>query len=287
MASINRVNFSYPILCDFNDDYVNSSFIGGSTGSLLYEKRKAIIETYTELKNEELRSLLLSNQAKIIVKVYCPSTKFRQIYNIQLGIDRIVIDYKNMNKKVILETYIVANENLINYSNSSFNEDYKGEMFSIDKGSILAIGKEEFIDLEKDDNDLADVGAVIKIKCNNEDEGPMSTEFDGDYLKIYLNKYEFEVYNKYSEYELPIVNSMIIIPGIMDALDKITLDEDETVYDRRWFRALKKKALDLYKIDLTIDYLKNNGSFEIVQKILGYQFTDAMRKIDQDNRGDN
>ena len=152
---------------------------------------------------------------------------------------------------------------------------------------IWFIGKNEYIDLEKDDSDLKDVGSVIKIKNSKNETGPMFTEFDGDYLKIYLNKYEFDVYNKYSEFELPIVNSMIIVPGIMDALDKVAQDEDETVYERRWFKALKKKAQDTLNIDLDLDYIKNNGSFELVQSLLELPVTSAMQSIDSQNRGDN
>ena len=284
MASISNVNFSYPVLCEYNDDYVDSTFIGGSNGTLIKQNKKAIIETYVELNNNELINLINSNKADIIVKLYCPSTKFRNIYHIHMGMDRVVVDYKNINKKVLLETYIVATERIDHFVNSKFNADYEGASFIIEKGSILAIGKNEYIELEKDPGDLSDVSCVIKIKNSNLDEGPMYTEFDGDYLKIFLNKNEFDIYRKYSEHELPIVNSMIIVPGIMDALDKVSQDEDESVYDRRWFKALKKKAETAKKIDLTIEYLKNNGSFELVQTLLDCPIVDAMKSLD---RGEN
>ncbi len=284
MASISNVNFSYPVLCDFNDDYVDSYFDGGSAGTLVKQNKKAIIGTLVSTNNNELIDLINQGKANVIVKLYCPSTKFRNIYNIGLGSNRIVVDYKNINIKVLLETYIVAAENILNYNNHNFNNDYLGSTFNIEKGSILAIGKSEYIELEKDPNDLSDVKSVIKIISSDSDSSAMYTEFDSDYLKIYLNKKEFDLYRSYSEFELPLVNSMIIIPGIMDALDQAAQSDDEEIYNKRWFKALSKKAESLKNINLDFAYIKNNGSFTLVQELLDCPIVEAMSSLD---RGDN
>ena len=50
MARNNNTFFTYPILCNYNDDYNNVKFIAGTTGKLNKTNKKATIETYVEIE---------------------------------------------------------------------------------------------------------------------------------------------------------------------------------------------------------------------------------------------
>ena len=285
MALISNINFAYPILCNYNDDYI-IDFKCGTVNGLRKTKLSSFIDIVVDLKDQNLINLISSKKAKIILKVYCSSTKFRTIVELNQGMNEITIRNRDINKKVLLQTYIIATDNLDNYCSDNFNEDYKNIKFSIEKGSILAVGETEEVNIEKDIDELSTVNSIIKIKDSHQDDIPMFVEYDTDYIKIYLSNKSYKTYACYSKFEyLPIINSMIIIPGIMDVLDKVAMDYDSEVEDKKWFRVISKKISQATGREFNIDYIKTHGSFEIIQKIFDCPIIDSMKLIDKNYGG--
>lgn len=227
MAITNNMHFTYPILTNFNDDYTNTEFVAGTTGIMEKSKKYSKIKTFVNIADTKIKKLIDENKAKIIVKVYCKSTKYRDIFEINLGDDEIVLKNIDVNNRVELSTFVVLNQNLNNYVNDNFNKDYKGRVFNLEKGAILAIGKQESIFIEKDINDLTKLNSIIIICKNDKDDEPLSVDYSDEKIRIKLSKNGFDIYSNYSKFCIPIVNSMIIIPGIMQVLDDITKGEQD------------------------------------------------------------
>lgn len=289
MAKNDNMLFTYPILCNFNDDYTDTTFIAGSTGKITRTNKKSTIETYVEINDKKINYLLNNNLLKIIIKVFCPCTKYRKIFNIKSGLDKIELNNKDINKRVELTTYLIANETLPDYSSNKFNDDYKGKSFYIEKGSIMAIGKEEDFFFEKDIDDLTTISSIIKIRdCKKENE-PMTVEWNDENIKINLSTLDYKIYCRYSEYCIPIVNSMIIIPSIMFVLDQIASDDNDIndIMDKKWYRVLSKKIGAATGKDFNLNYVKVNGSFEIIQKLFDMPIHDAMKEIEIKYGGEN
>lgn len=277
MAKNNNMLFTYPILCNFNDDYKDVTFIAGSTGKMTKTSKKSTIETYVEIGDEKINELLDKKALKIIIKVFCSCTKYRKIFDIQRGMDKIELNNKDINKRVEFTTYIIANETLANYSSSKFNDDYKGKSFYIEKGSVMAIGKEESLFFEKDIDDLTTIKSIIKIRDSKEENVPMKVDWS-DNITISLPTSDYKIYCRYSEYCVPIVNSMIVIPSIMYVLDQI--EDEEEVMDKKWYRVLSKKISTATGKEFNLNYVKSNGSFEIIQKLFDIPIDDAMKEIE-------
>lgn len=282
MARNSNTYFTYPILCNYNDDYNNVKFIAGTTGKLNKTNKKSFIETYVEIEEEEINNLLNSRELKIITKVFCPSTKFREIFEIQRGFDKIEINNRDINNRVEFTTYIIANRDIHNFSSYNFNDDYKGMKFDIEKGAIIAIGKEESIFFEKDIDDLTKVEAVVKIKDMKKENEPMTVTWDNKYIRINLSTTDYKTYCLYSDYCVPIVNSMIVIPGIMFVLDQLASDEIDIsdVEDSKWYRVLSKKISEATGKEFSLNYVKANGSFELIQKLFDTPIHEAMKEIE-------
>lgn len=282
MAKNNNTFFTYPLLCNYNDDYNNIKFIAGSTGKMTKTNKKSTIETYVEIEDEEINKLLNSRELKIITKVFCPSTKYRNIFEIQRGIDKIEINNRDINKRVEFTTYIIANKDINNFTSYNFNDDYKGMKFEIEKGSIIAVGKEESIFFEKDIDDLTKVNSIIKIRDLKKDNEPMSVVWDDDNIKINLSTTDYNIYCRYSEYCVPIVNSMIIIPSIMYVLDQLASEEIDIndVIDKKWYRVLSKKISIATGREFDLNYIRSHGSFEIIQKLFDTPIHEAMKEIE-------
>ena len=70
MAKNDNMLFTCPILCNFNDDYTDTTFIAGSTGKITRTNKKSTIETYVEINDKKINYLLNNNLLKIIIKVF-------------------------------------------------------------------------------------------------------------------------------------------------------------------------------------------------------------------------
>ena len=283
MASMSNAFFTYPVLSNYNDDFVNVKFVAGTTGELNKTAKKSTIKTYVEIEDKNINDLIDKKQAEIIVKVYCSTTKFRNVYVINRGNDQIEINNRDINKNVEINTFIISKENIKKYYSDNFNSDYKEAEFEIEKGSILAIGKEENIFFEKDIDDLTKIESIIKVRDIKEENTPMSVDFDGENITNNLSTTEYNRYCTYSEYCISIVNSMIILPALMHVLNYL-IDEnvDSSEYkDKKWYRVLSKKITEATGQEFKLEYIRNHGAFEIVQRLFDYPLKDAMTEIER------
>ena len=107
--AINNICFTYPILSNFNNDFINVNFIAGSNGILEKTKKYSKIKTYVEINDNNINELLDNGKAKIIVKIYCKSTKYREMKEIKRGNDEIQLLNIDINNNVELNTFILAN----------------------------------------------------------------------------------------------------------------------------------------------------------------------------------
>ena len=81
---------------------------------------------------------------------------------------------------------------------------------------------------------------------------------------------------------------MIIVPAIMYVLDSL-VDVDISEYeDKKWYRVLSKKCSDAIKQDFSIDYVKQRGSLELVQKLFDEPLNDGLMELKKlyEQRGD-
>lgn len=286
--AINNVCFTYPVLSNFSDDYINVHFIAGSVGMLEKTRKYSYIKTKVEIDDKNINHLIDNNLAKIIVKIYCRSTKYRTIFEIKRGIDEIKILNTNVNNNVELNTFIVANKRINNFSSKNFGPDYKGRIFELEKGNIIAIGKVENIFIEKDINDLTKLNSVIKICDSEEKNVPLKVYFDDEVIKILLASEDYRIYSQYSKYSTNIFNSMIIIPALTFILDKLSDDNiDITDYEnKKWYRVLSKKLSALLGKEFKIDYLKTQDSLTLVQKLFDNVLSDAFKDIEKRHEGE-
>ena len=77
MAKNNNMLFTYPILCNFNDDYKDVTFVAGSTGKMTKTSKKSTIETYVKIGDEKINKLLDKKALKIIIKVFGNTFPFK------------------------------------------------------------------------------------------------------------------------------------------------------------------------------------------------------------------
>ena len=75
---------------------------------------------------------------------------------------------------------------------------------------------------------------------------------------------------------------MIVIPGIMYVLDQLASDEIDIsdIEESKWYRVLSKKISETTGNEFSLNYVKANGSFEIIQKLFDTPIHEAMKEIE-------
>ena len=264
--------FAYPVLANYNDDYVNVKLVLESTKTLEKSKKYSKISYIFQTDDLNIINLISERKAKAVLKVYCPTTKFRKIIDLVFGANEIVLNNIDVNNRVELESYIVLTENVDNYYSSNFNIDYRNDVFSLEKGGIIAVGMQENVFIEKDIYEFTKVSTVIKVSTNPNIEEGMVVDYTDQNIYVYLPKGEYITYYQYAKHCVDVVNSMIILPALTYVFDEISKNNDmfDEYADKKWFRVIKKKVYELFNTEFTASFIESAGSLMIAQKILEF-----------------
>ncbi len=264
--------FAYPVLTNYNDDYVNVNLVLESTKTLEKTKKCSKLNYIFQVDDFNIIKLLRERKAKAILKIYCPTTKFRRIVDLTLGVNNIILNNIDVNNRVELESFIILTDNIQNFCSVNFNEDYHGDSFSLEKGSIIAVGKQESVFIEKDIYEFTKVTSVIKVSKSQTDDKGMTVDYSDQNIYVYLPEDEFIIYSQYAKHCLEVANSMVILPALTFVFDELSRDDDifEEYEDNKWFRVIKRKIQDLFDQELSSTFIKSAGSLLIAQKILDY-----------------
>ena len=98
----------YPILDDFGDDYVDSSF------TVEYEVNTQFSEVYGKLSfnldNEEIQQLIADKKAAYTVHIECPSTCYRTALSSNEPEIEFKLNSTMLSKVIEIRTFIVLTE---------------------------------------------------------------------------------------------------------------------------------------------------------------------------------
>ncbi len=263
--------YPYPVLASFNNDYLDSSF-DIETEETVGEK-EITFKFMPKLNNEELANLIRSNDASFIVHIECTLTCFRTIVEVPFEGCTVTISANKVEEVMQLCPFIVATRDVYNYKNSKFNAEYEGISFELDKGSIMAIGLEKVLRIEKENDDLANVPSIFSV---TEIIDPKVTDividYSGDKIGIRLPSTayrKFVTQNSNNPNAQPVLHAMLIIPALIKCLEEVKHSgEDYYSYEeRRWFRSILKAAKKL-NIDINEENIFDIDTFDLAQKLM-------------------
>lgn len=229
----------YPILSLYNDDYLNSSFEVDINVECKFNE--LLVDAKFKLNNSDLKQLILDGLAVYTLHIECPMTSFRKKYDTDQTELSFKIATDNLKEKVEICSYIVACDDILNYSNKNFHSDYDGVCFNIEKGNILAIGTGKDVTIIKNNDDLENLPSIIKI-CPMKDlkKGTISVDTD-DSNYILVGVYEGIIEKYYelgkSKYKNTVM-TLILLPVIELVLLRMKYsDEDEK--EKKWYRVIE------------------------------------------------
>jgi hypothetical protein len=230
-----------------------------------------------KLVNVDLQQLINTNQVVFTTHIYCRGTMYRNVFKTTKHIpETIKIKSERLNGEVEVDFFICANENINGYKNSSFNSDYSGYSFSVDKGDILAYGGKGKFYANKSPEELKSISALMNISSTGKDNHPMYNDYTGDKITIMLCQTDYENYQIIKgspSLWWNILLSCIVLPALTEALHYLDSSESIEFTERTWYTMLieiKNKSKDGTEIQIAQRILDhpNNRSFNAMKQLI-------------------
>lgn len=271
--------FPYPVIANGNDSYVDTSFITDAAALREGYNIRFIFEAFVD--NLLIKELIDDDKIAYVHHIECAQTCYRTAVKANEEKFEIVIPESRVNGHVEICSFLAAETDIKNYTNTSFSSDYKGFKFDIDKGCIMGIGTQINLRINKERDDLAKTSSIFSIVANM-DPNEKNVRIDmGKKTKIVIllpqdsrNRYK----NISESLELqPVMHQMIILPALMYVLEELKSSKEElyNFEDCRWFRSLRKVAK---KFDVAFDEegFLIMDTYQLAQQLLDTPLTRAL-----------
>lgn len=246
----NLNNFPNPVLINNNMDYDNSTFDILLENSIIDNDLLKLNLSY-KIECSSLNEFIKEKKAKAIIKIQSVGTPYREIFEFNDKTE-ITIDIKknDLAKKISIEGYIIASDNIKDFHPKELNElFFKSQIFDIRKGDILALhpGYTLPLDSSELEGPVASIFQIIK-KDDLKESIDVILETDTEKINICLNKMTYESYIKIRSQKIldKYLAAAIVLPALTEALFYIASDEQNPdkssgYEDKRWYRQIKSK----------------------------------------------
>lgn len=271
--------FTYPIIVDGGDFYIDSSFETDVEKEMVGYDIKFIMSA--KLSNPKLEEMLQQGEVVIIHHIECPQTCYREIIKTQDNIVEKLIKDSEVNGVVQICSFLIANKDIEKYSNDLFSQDYRGFKFDIDSGCVMAVGNQINFHINKVRDDLANTSSIFSIMPNLDPTvNSMKIDLTGDKIAIILPEIAFGIYKSMST-ALDLqqaMYSMIIVPALEYVFSEIKLARNQLfIYEeQRWFRNLKK-ACNKLEISISEETLDNLDILTTSQLLIDNPVIDGLK----------
>lgn len=270
-------NYPYPVLLEetryFKNSYIHAEYFKSSS------KNAHKIRIVCELNNDEITQFIQEGKAVYTVQVESPNAFYRKIFqfsnpNIEITISNDeVIDYINIG------VAIVATEDIENYTNKDFINEYQDITFSIKKNEILAIcDPRNDIEITYEGEVLKEVKNIFKLKKT--EEKFMSYNLENERILVFVPKDYLNTYVQYKKLEskdvINILNTTIFLPILTNVIADMG---EESNLSKIWYKTLKKKIKEIAEQEKrnVEDCLQE--PLETAQKLLKYPMIDVIASL--------
>lgn len=271
----------YPILDDYGDDYINSSF------SVEYEVETRFTQVFGRvvfhLQNRKIESLIGAKQAEYLVHIECPATSYRRKISKAEPEITFEIDAKDLARTIEIRTFIVLTQDINGFTSESFHPDYSGQKFDLLKHQILAIGTAKDYDIDQDDRDLESLPSVLQIvRSSGRRKGSISVNTDNDdHVLIGLAS---EVYDRYAQLGKNTFKAtafgLVLLPAMIVILQRMTANRDDAdMNSRHWFQVIRK-ILERNGYKLEEISAENDSLLSVCQSVFADPVARSFRELD-------
>ena len=285
-----------PVLNEYLRDFVESRFeicdpIIEETSSHL------ILHLSYELVCPGLEKLIEDGYAKVLVRITCNRTFYREVMDLKPGeTAEVKIEKRKVTESLYIQGIIVSTQSFSNYKLEEFNKRYFGNVpFNIRKGDVLA--NEPGLDiklntiLEKNAAGIVQIGvdptiSSMKVTYGSlEETDPKLT----NYIVVWLPDKEYALYSsltnkRHLKFGIErFLHASLFLPAVVEAISLLKREEelDESEVEVHYIGTIWANSI--------LDALKKNGveellsttktDVELANLILGDVVSDALNDL--------
>lgn len=242
---LSRRSYPHPVVGNL-DDVPGAAF--QATVEMSTDKDNIYLNVNIQNSSATIRHLLETSKAAYALHVECTNTLFRRAFEFREASKLIPIRGDQLNDAVEVNVFAVATQDASGYVVDKAHPDYKGAVFDVKKGDILAVGEGRVFPVESSFDVLGRIGSIMQIDgATEEGDLPMRIDFNGEKIRLILSKEDFKAYKLMRQDEsLSIVlTTAIVVPALLETLHYIDSEqrgEDaEALEDLRWYRVLARR----------------------------------------------
>lgn len=268
---INYRQYPHPVLSYFADDVIDSDFQASLKSSKT--QNTYIFEAQCVTSCDGINELIEEKKACFAFHFECSTTRYRKVFRSFDSNFTFQLPADSIEGKVQICSFILAAQNLENYSLPEFHPDYEGHTFSIKKGDVLAIDDERTFFAEKEYDPLKRIPSIFSIQPNR-DENALSFDIDssGHKIIIKLSENNFEHYKTISLNQnlQPLLSSLIIMPALVSILESVKNagDQEIDLEEYRWYRVIKRRLKE-FGVDIDNKSTFSDSTLALAQKLIG------------------
>lgn len=281
MNITNRL-FTYPVLSDEKDDYMESIFSVGYEQTM--QGVNSLKLTFDIAMNcHELEMLIINGQAEYVIHLECSTTAYREVLRSVSKRIEHVIPIRRINGSFDAVAFVVLKKNVTDFSCTDWVDDYSEITFNLFVGSILAYQNLPSLDITKDYEEFTNAGSIFSIyKRITEADRPAEINLDSSKIRIGLGSRDYDVYAVYSaKTELQAVfHSMLILPALVYVFEELRQEGgEETYHNKEWFLALEKSYSKRGIVFMEEILNTEKTSYQLAQEAMELPLSKALNQI--------
>lgn len=281
--NITKRLYTYPVLSNEKDDYVNST-IKVEAKHAMSGVNTLELDFDIEMNCDVLKNMINNGQAAYIIHLECSTTAFRTAIKSQIPHIHKEIPISRLNGNVEMVAFIIATENIKHFKSKDWNEDFGDIDFNLEKGSVLAYENLNELNITKDYEEFSNASSIFMVYKRITDEiKPIDVELEGHKIRIGLGSDEYKIYTRfYKRSEMqPILNSMIILPALVYVFEELKQQGGIEQYrNRKWYESLEqayiKRGINLEDEILSED----KKSIVLAQEAMDFPINYALTQIE-------
>lgn len=280
--NITKRLYTYPVLSEERDDYVDSIF-DAEVQYKMNGVNNLQFDFDIEMDNKDLQRMILAGDAEYVIHIECANTSFRTaIHDISNHVSK-EIPIGRINGRIEIIVLIATKKDVSHFVNSKWDDDYQGLSFELSKGSILAYKNIPVIDIVKNYEEFNSASSIFKVyKRLTSEPKPMEIDLSTAQIGIGVGLQKYEIYSRFCDKEelQPILNSMMIFPALVYVFEELKQENGIDNYSgRNWYVSLSK-AYEKRGIDLADELLNSDKtSVQLAQEAMELPLNAALRKF--------
>ncbi len=278
--------FPYPIL---NNDRSLSSYKDSSFELVVEietQSDKLLLKNvHYEMNNHTLETLIFDNKVNVMCVVECSATVFRESFEIdEEGHDK-ELNIRDFNGRVEVSAFAYAKEDIPEFWDEDFVEEYVDTSFPIAKYDILAVDDGITTRVDFDEERDTKISSIFLVTKNlSEDAREIDVKPSSRKISITVPESQFNFYEKVkaTSHLKNIFFTFLIIPALIHTLEEIKREAngfENAEIDYSWFKSVQNAYKEKAGEELDEETFESESAISIAQKVMEYPIINGFDEL--------